>query len=134
MEQLKFSNWFKLPWFLAAILFICLILGLSHIPQKYLANHMGLSHLDKITHIVAYGIITFLTISSIKFRPYFRIKLIIFVFVVLLGYFDEYTQGFVGRTVSMYDWLADIAGVVLALVYYEVKRRYQLLQYRVSSE
>lgn len=37
--------------------------------------------------------------------------------VVILGIagIDEYTQTFVGRTCSVYDWLADVAGISLAL-------------------
>ena len=124
MEQSKIHIWFKLSRLSAAIIFTCLIFILSHIPQKNLPDQLQIFGLDKIIHIIAYGIITYLAISSIKFRPYLRIKLIIFVFVSLLGYFDEYTQSFVGRTCSMVDWLADVAGVVLGLIYFEIKNRF----------
>ena len=121
-----FLEWFKLRWLITTIIFTCLVLVLSHIPQKHIPEQLLLG-IDKIIHIIAYGIITYLAISSIKFRPYFRIKLIIFAFVILLGYFDEYTQDFVGRATSMVDWLADIAGVVLGLICFEVKSKFVFL-------
>ena len=132
MSKKLFLEWFKLGWLTAAIIFICLVFILSHIPQENLAEHSVLIRIDKFLHILAYGIITFLIISAIKFRPYLRINLIVFVLVISLGYLDEYTQGFVGRTVSVVDWLADILGVVLGLILFEIRHRLHVLRWRPS--
>ena len=123
-----FNQWFKPRWLIAAVFFTGLVICFSHIPQDNLGQQTVLLQIDKILHVTAYGIITFLAISSVKFRPYFRIKLIVFILVISIGYLDEYYQSFVGRTSSIVDWLADISGVVLGLIVFEVKYHLKLLQ------
>lgn len=45
---------------------------------------------------------------------------------------DEWTQRFVGRTPSVYDWLADACGVILATVFLMARRR-RLVEPTVSA-
>jgi VanZ family protein len=45
-----------------------------------------------------------------------------FAVMVVYGACDEVTQPIVGRNCSIFDWLADIAGTVLAMALIEVVR------------
>ncbi len=119
----QFSKWFKLPWLAVVTIFTCFILVLSHIPQQKIPEHEVLFRLDKVIHIISYSIIYFLALFSIKTTPTLRIKIIIFIFVLSLGYIDEYTQEFFGRTTSIFDWLADVMGAVLGLIFFEIMNR-----------
>jgi len=72
--------------------------------------------------------------AAIRSPLNWRIKLLVIVIVVSFGLFDEYTQSFVGRTASMVDWLADVVGVVLALIYFEIKNRFIFLLSEINLD
>ena len=82
---------------------------------------------DKLFHMMAFGVLGFLFMGSMKtttsgYRTG-QVWLVV-VLVVLYGLLDEFHQYFVpGRTVEIYDALADTAGALLGAwsMYYLVK-------------
>ena len=93
------------------------IFCLTHIPVPQVARQSGMS--DKTMHVLAYFVLTFLVWFAVS--PYHKarwngIKVWI-VLATVIGYaaVDEYLQGFVGRSVDMQDFIADVFGVVLGL-------------------
>ena len=82
---------------------------------------------DKLFHMMAFGVLGFLFMGSMKttasgYRTG-QVWLVVVV-VVLYGLLDEFHQYFVpGRTVEIYDALADAAGALLGAwsMYYLVK-------------
>lgn len=70
--------------------------------------------LYKILHALAYGIITFLFILSFRVSHNLMFNLIPLLTILAFVVVNELTQNFVGRTASMYDWIADSAGIVFA--------------------
>ena len=82
---------------------------------------------DKLFHMMAFGVLGFLFMGSMKSTTSgYRIGQVwlVVVLVVLYGLLDEFHQYFVpGRTVEIYDALADAAGALLGAwsMYYLVK-------------
>jgi VanZ family protein len=72
---------------------------------------------DKLFHMMAFGVLGFLFMGSMKSTSSgYRIGQVwlVVILVVLYGLLDEFHQYFVpGRTVDIYDALADAAGALL---------------------
>ncbi len=70
---------------------------------------------DKLIHAFMYGGLTLFFYRFIRCREkLFAPPLIItFVTIAFYGAFDEWHQQFVGRTPSLYDYYANLAGVIL---------------------
>jgi hypothetical protein len=51
------NPYFNLKWLTIATLFTAIVLLVSHIPQEIMPERLQVSGLDKIEHIVAYGVI-----------------------------------------------------------------------------
>ncbi len=95
------------------------IFYLSHIPQPLNIN-IGLHFEDKIIHVFAYFVLGITLIAAIKanFIHYGRKKILWIVLLIgtLYGISDEYHQSFIpGRCAEFFDWMADIAGIILSL-------------------
>ncbi len=118
---------------LTAVVFTVLVLILTHIPQNYVTEKMALLNADKIVHTVAYGLIAVLLAGVFKMPLTLRKLFVLLVILCTLGYVDEYTQQWVGRTFSIHDWLADIAGISLALAAYFVTHRLKWRPFLASS-
>ncbi len=86
----------------------------------------GFRHLDKVGHMVLFGITGFLCASSAaRFRTLAARIVFGMIFALLLALITEGSQHFVGRTSSFCDLLADMAGLsvgVLAYVLLELRR------------
>jgi hypothetical protein len=93
------------------------IFWLTHVPIFAIARQSGMS--DKTMHLMAYFVLTFLVWFAIS--PYEKVRWIgrkvWIVLAILVGYAagDEVLQGYVGRSMEVGDFVADAAGILLAL-------------------
>jgi len=75
---------------------------------------------DKMVHYLMYLILVLFWWAVTNPNPAskFGRHIVWITFVVTLAYagFDEWSQGFVGRESSFYDFLADVGGIVTALI------------------
>ena len=94
----------------AGVLFV-----LTHIPQQRVPFELEVFSLDKVLHVLAYGLLTFLALKSLQ-APGPLICVALVLILSLFGGLDEYTQTFVGRRGSLMDWLADLVGITLVLI------------------
>jgi VanZ family protein len=78
---------------------------------------------DMPQHVLAYGVITFLFLISLRTPPTMLSALFLLLAVSVIGAFDELTQTFVNRTASVTDLLANIVGILSALFFYTVRSR-----------
>jgi VanZ family protein len=104
---------------LAVVVLVGIFLG-THLPTTGVPT---ISHLDKLFHFGAYLTLTVCLLASwelsrgtLQASHYFMVWL----FGTLYGIFDEVTQIPVGRTCDGYDWLADVAGIVVGLILFRV--------------
>jgi len=105
IKRLKFS-----------ILVTALFFVLTHIPQEMIPPTLRKGGIDKLEHVLAYGVITLLFLISIRNSPTIRSALLLLVAISVIGAFDEITQIFVGRTASVTDFIADIVGILCVLL------------------
>lgn len=106
-------------FWLMAIVYSLLIFYLSH-QSKPIKEMEFIWNFDKIAHIVEYSIFSFLwwkALRTVDKGQAFHDK-IIFVWGALFAASDEIHQGFIpGRQASIWDWAADIIGVLLTLYF-----------------
>jgi len=90
------------------IAYVLLVIILSLIPTAALGGEL---HVDKIAHIIAYGIMGFLaylSVSSVRKRFY------LFFIIISLGLVLELFQLYIpGRSASFFDMIANTLGAVL---------------------
>jgi VanZ family protein len=117
----------KLAYFLPAILFYLLIFSLS---SRDWGIRLDRHHLDKVTHIIEFAIMTFLLALGFfsVLKASLRSKILVTFFLGLaLAFLDEYHQHFVpGRHMDFLDGLADALGAacgILLYLYFEKKRK-----------
>ncbi|MGB2987347.1 MAG: VanZ family protein [Phycisphaerae bacterium] len=91
----------------------------------FIATHVPLAgrglvtveHGDKLIHFAVYFLLTWLggrhLLATGRHRA-FSTLLIWAAIYALYAAVDEWLQSFVGRTMSLHDWLADLAGIVAA--------------------
>ena len=102
------------------ILFIAslvVLLCLAHIPQDEMPNIVNIVHVDKLLHMIAYGGVTVLLLLAIRPGRKLSFRFFAFALLLTLGAVDEYTQSFVGRSSSVADWIADIVGMIVAVLF-----------------
>ncbi|WP_218932266.1 VanZ family protein [Adhaeretor mobilis] len=114
---------------LAIVYLGVLFLG-THLPLSISLpqTHLGpVSIEDKIVHLGLYALLTFFVLAGweltlrreLQPKHYFAVWLVGTVY----GMIDEITQIPVGRTGDMHDWLADVIGIVVGLVLFQVVRK-----------
>jgi hypothetical protein len=89
----------------------------THIPARNIPHVAG----DKTLHAVGYfGLcaVFVLALWARRVRPLHRVTLAWWVLAAYAA-LDELTQPFVGRTAAWADWLADLVGIVAAVVIIE---------------
>jgi len=111
---MNFTSVFNVKWLVILFFFTAIVFTFTHIPQQVLPVLLQMNGLDKVLHALAYGIITFLFILSFRVSHNSMFNLIPLSTVLAFAAVDELTQNFVGRTASLYDWIADLAGIVFA--------------------
>jgi VanZ family protein len=91
----------------------------SHQPSPILMD-LGFTFEDKLLHISAFfvlGISLQFALSAWKMPKIYRIIIILF-FGAIWGMLDEIHQSFVpNRTAALDDWIADVIGIVLSLIF-----------------
>jgi len=104
-----FFRKFLIYW-LPVLLYVTVILTLS--AQPYLQNPLKFHNSDKLCHLLEYGGLGILLARALRGTMRLRVG-------SLIGAGDEYFQSFVpGRDSSVFDWMADTLGVMLAQVIY----------------
>src|SRR4030042_3775122 len=111
---MNFISVFNVKWLVILFIFAAIVFSFTHIPHHLLPVLLQMNGLDKVLHALAYGIITFLFILSLRVSHNSMFNLILLLTILAFAAVDELTQNFVGRTVSLYDWIADFAGIVFA--------------------
>jgi hypothetical protein len=122
----------------ATVVSVVIVLGLTHIPGERIPRVLQAHYLDKVEHVVAYGLIAGFFLLSLprparpegrtrsgpagreRFRP--AVLLIGLAMLAALGALDEMTQPLVHRIASVADYACDLIGVALASVVFLVAR------------
>ena len=113
-----FETYFNIKSLTTAILFTAAVLVFTHLPQETMPSSLQKDGVDKLQHGLAYGVITFLFLISLRTPP---------TMLSAFGAFDELTQPLVSRTASVADLVADIVGI-LAVLFFSTMRRRQFLR------
>jgi len=118
-----FETRFNIKLLTTAILFISAVLVFSHLPQETIPSPLQKDGIDKLEHVLAYGVITFLFLISLRTSLTMLSALLLFLVVSAIGAFDELTQPFVNRTASVTDLVADIVGILFVLFFSTMRKR-----------
>jgi len=114
----------KLWQILLACYWTALFLG-THLPVTLPA--LPGDSIDKLVHAAAFAVLAILLATTWQLaagRPVRGRLWLVWTAVVLYGAVDEWTQGLVGRRVSLGDWLADAVGALTGLAFFAwMKRR-----------
>ena len=121
-----FETRFNTKLLTTAILFTVIVLILTHIPKEAIPSQLQENSPDKLHHVLAYGVITFLFLISLRTSPTMLSALLLFLVVSVIGAFDELTQPLVNRTASVTDLAANIVGILSALLFFTVRRQWFL--------
>ena len=99
---------------LCVFIWVCAVVT-THLPREAVPPS-GLS--DKWLHTIGYFVMVAILVATLMTRglPRRRRLLLLLVAVPLYAAFDEITQPLVGRSASIYDWMMDLFGALLALV------------------
>lgn len=120
-----------LPWFLLALL-ISIQSSMSNI---YLPD-IGIDFTDKMLHFGVFGIWGMLLTRGLLMTKsdfvHRYLMWIVFVAGMIFAFSDEWHQYYVpGRTSDVYDWIADISGILIFSALYKLFVR---LKDQVESE
>ena len=90
----------------------------THIPAGKIPH---ISASDKLLHVVGYFFLASIFWLTLKGYDVKRITRLICVSMGLMAYavLDELTQPIFNRDASIYDWLADVAGTIIAVILME---------------
>ena len=114
--MLKLDNYFDIKWLILAVTFTAIVLLFTHIPQESIPPQLLESGLDKLYHVVAYGVMTLLFILSLKNSPSLLSSLLVFFAILAIGIVDEVTQPLVNRQASYADLAADAVSIGTVLL------------------
>ena len=93
---------------------VCVLVA-THIPREAMPKVLQQDLLDKIEHVAAYGVISFLFVRSLRKRAFPSLAALLLVLAVI-GALDELTQPLVNRCASVVDYAADVIGISLGCV------------------
>jgi len=89
------------------------VLGLTHIPGEDMPRVLQVHALDKVEHVVAYGVITAGFLFSLKRPTRWGLLLAGLLALAAIGALDEMTQPLVNRTCDLRDFICDLTGIVV---------------------
>ena len=113
---MKPKRTFKIPWVIATLGTLSVILALTHLPESAVVRHLNVTSFDKILHIAAYSILGYTLLRATHLRSKLVSFLIVLGLIAVIGALDELTQPLVQRTASVADWFADCGGVCIAIL------------------
>ncbi len=93
----------------------------THVPINRVLRDMEFRPSDVLLHLVGYfGLTAVFVLMMIarRWRRYRRMVTVLHV-IPIYGAIDELTQPLVGRSAAITDWLANIAGMILAIALIE---------------
>ena len=113
MAERAGKSCFRPRWLMLTLLVAVAVLGLTHIPGQRIPRVLQAHYLDKVEHVVAYGLIAGFFLLSLRrpVRP--AVPLIGLAILAALGALDEATQPLVNRIASVADYTCDLIGVVI---------------------
>jgi hypothetical protein len=104
-------------WLFAAVVYYLTLMVLTHIPQEHMGADLGVFNLDKLLHVSAYAVLTFLLTKACSHAQNMTVQwLYMLPLLLVLAALDEWTQAYVGRTCSLADYIADLIGMGLVLM------------------
>jgi VanZ family protein len=87
------------------------LVTVTHLPPAHLPA-TGVS--DKVEHVTGYGLLATLVATTVMLHTR-RVPVVMLVLsLAAFGAIDEVTQPIFGRTADVWDWAADLTGIVLA--------------------
>jgi VanZ family protein len=124
MSDNRMQSLFHRKWLVVSLLSLIGLLILTHIPHEALPKVLQRNLLDKVQHVVAYGVIAFLYLQSLRepIRP--TVAAAGLLVLAGIGILDEATQPLVNRHACVWDFVADVTGIGLAALVFLVKRRF----------
>jgi VanZ family protein len=122
MPESKMPFRFRRGWLAASLLCLILVLTLTHIPHEALPKILQENMLDKVEHIAAYGLIAFLFLQALPNPAPLALSAVGLLVLAVIGILDEATQPLVNRHASVWDYVADLVGILLACVIFLVKK------------
>ncbi|MFC1712661.1 VanZ family protein [Candidatus Poribacteria bacterium] len=84
-------------------------------------------HMDKVVHLVEYGILGLLLFRAISSsgKTSLRLSIMLAIFcAAVLGALDESYQSITGRSPDVYDWLFDCLGAAVSSCFLALYTRY----------
>ena len=114
-QLLTADSWLVHRRVLLAVIWISLVI-LTHIPVPQTVQGLGVS--DKLIHLVGYFPLGLL-LPACRVRgceTWWRCLIVIGIY----GLLDEVFQMPVGRTASVFDWVADVLGILLGLAAWRI--------------
>ena len=114
-------------WELAALLALpvywVLLFVATHYPSVQIPTKI--EYRDKVIHFTAFGLLALLYWSFVRARGPLGGRFVWVTGGVLIVYaaIDEYLQQFFGRHTDIMDYLANVAGISVALIVLELRRR-----------
>jgi len=120
-----FFQLFTLYW-APVLLYLVVIFALS--AQPNLQAPLPFQNGDKVCHMLEYGGLGFLMARALRANARIaspaRVALIVVLAGAAIAAADENFQGLIpGRDSSVYDWMADVTGLVFAQIFYLVFAR-----------
>jgi VanZ family protein len=113
---------FRPRWRWLPLLATVCVLSLTHIPNENMPRALQVRALDKVEHIVAYGLIAGSFLLALQ-RPVRGALLWAGVMILaVLGALDETTQPLVHRTCDLLDFASDLTGIAIAYGVFGVAR------------
>ena len=90
---------------------------LTHWPVEEMPDTPFIPHIDKVVHFSLYAVLGFLLSQRVISDGNFKKRLgIVLVVLAAYGAFDEISQPYMGRTMELIDWIADVCGAMMGIV------------------
>ena len=101
------------------LLFFVIMISVGSVPGQ--ANHLSAHAGDKLLHLMAYSLMTFLSFQSITASRIARV-IVSLLLIASLGLIDEGIQYFLPyRNASLADWCFDIAAAVVVIFFFGLR-------------